>query len=83
MENKLYVARDKDDALYIYLGYPTKSDFEYRHGTSGNQACIGSLPNKLFPEVTFDGGPVELILSREGFTSSRASLPESKMNLLL
>lgn len=58
MNDKIYIARDKDGSLGIYYGKPTyDKDFDTFDGDSN---LIDYIHCYLYPEVTFENSPVEL-----------------------
>jgi hypothetical protein len=61
-ELELYLARDKDNSLYLYQGKPIKYSDVFRE-VLGNQVL--SVPNELYPEVTFDNSPKRIKLTIE------------------
>ena len=86
MENKdnpkFWIARDKNDNLYLYYDKPLKCD-DYFSATEtydgkpfpySKTLPKSKLPNNIFPEITFENSPKEIEL--------REPLPEPK-NLLL
>lgn len=59
----MYVARDKDGFLYVYMIKPTKGDKRWVLDLSERQADIYPIPRILFPEVKWeDEEPRELVL---------------------
>jgi hypothetical protein len=60
-ELELYIARDKDNSLYLYQGEPIKYSDVFRE-VLGNQVI--SIPSELYPEVVFNNSPkrIKLIL---------------------
>lgn len=61
---KLWIARDKDDCLYLYDRIPEKATDMFFERDKGNSLFIGK---SIFPEVTFENSPqeVELKLKNE------------------
>jgi hypothetical protein len=62
---KLWIARDKNNALGLYTVEPTLYDNKYYDGTYQSQMI--DLDENLFPEVTFENSPqqVEIKLVKE------------------
>lgn len=61
-EQVLWIARDKDNRLFIYEEKPYKEDEIF--------ACDGcsdywQLDEKLYPEVTFENSPKQLIIKED------------------
>lgn len=56
---KLYIARDKDDSLYLYDNVPENCSGGFLPRTGYN--CM-SLSDDLFPEITFKNSPQEVKL---------------------
>ena len=58
MNNKIYIARDKDGTLAIYNGKPT---YDEEFDTfDGDDNIIDYINSNLYPEVTFENSPVIL-----------------------
>lgn len=62
-EQVLWIARDKDNSLFIYEEKPYKKDDEIF-------ACEGfsdywQLAEELYPEVTFENSPKQLIIKQD------------------
>jgi len=56
---KLWIARDKNKALFLYLKKPIldeifEDSWDYPNG------CFGQLNENEFPEVTFENSPKEV-----------------------
>lgn len=67
---KLWIARDKDDCLYLYSKEPKLSeevDGIWVCGQYGTPVEVIALPSKMFLEVTFENSPqlVEIELVKE------------------
>ena len=62
---KLWISRDKNDALALYTEEPTLYYNEYYEGPYKSQRI--DLDENLFPEVTFENSPqqVEVKLVKE------------------
>jgi hypothetical protein len=62
MKKDLWLARDKDGDLYLYGGKPAllKGDSCF---DSDEDGWFSSLPNELYPEVTFLNSPIEVTLT--------------------
>ena len=56
---KLYIARDKDGALYLYDNMPNKRSEHFLPYTGYEYI---PLDDRLFPEVTFENSPQEVEL---------------------
>lgn len=61
-ELELYIARDKDNSLYLYQGKPIKYSDVFRE-VLGKQVL--AIPNELYPEVTFDNSPKRIKIAIE------------------
>lgn len=62
MNDKIYIARDKDGTLAIYDGKPIH-DEEFDTFTcddDGNGYLVDYVNMDLYPEVTYENSPVEL-----------------------
>ena len=66
---KLWIARDKDETLWIFKEYPIQKENLFYPTTdiTGKFTYYRSMPTDLFPEVTFENSPqmVELKLIKE------------------
>lgn len=60
MNDNIYIARDKDGFLGIYVGEPTYNEEFDTFDDNGNGNFIGCIDSDLCPEVTFENSPVEL-----------------------
>jgi hypothetical protein len=61
---KLWIARDKDDSLWVFENKPTRNEY----GVFGSEHIdFASLSETWFPEVTFENSPqmVEIKLIKE------------------
>lgn len=58
MNDKIYIARDKDGALAIYAGKPTYDEKFDTFDNDGN--IIDYINSNLYPEITFENSPVLL-----------------------
>ena len=54
---KLWIARDKDNDLYLYDDVPQKCK---THFIQQDYKSVMELSDKLFPEVTFENSPQEV-----------------------
>ena len=61
---KLWIARDKDETLWIFKEYPIKKEkiFHPTGDITGRFTYYRSMPTDLFPEVTFENSPQEVEL---------------------
>jgi hypothetical protein len=74
--NVIWIARDKDNSLFIYSGKPKKDLKDNRFiadvsnetiktytskGTFYNN--IAKLPDTMYPEVTWENSPIELTIN--------------------
>lgn len=61
---KLWIARDKDETLWLFEEYPIKREklFYPTEGINGNFTYYRSMPINIFPEVTFENSPQEVEL---------------------
>lgn len=57
----VWVARDKDGALWLYNNEPVKADFA---GIFHNGACGDGMPidDRIYPEITYDNSPIKIKL---------------------
>ena len=66
--NNLWVARDKDEMLYIYRGKPKKLETlfyaDYDLLQHSPEMEYFSLPKDMYPEVTWENSPKELIINK-------------------
>ena len=60
-EQVLWIARDKDNSLFIYSKKPIKNYDFYNYNT---EDVLDStiIPEELYPEVTFENSPKQLII---------------------
>ena len=61
---KLWIARDEDETLWIFEEYPIKKEnmFYPTTDTTGKFTYYRSMPEDIFPEVTFENSPREVEL---------------------
>ena len=61
---KLWIARDKDETLWLFKEYPIKKGeiFYPTIDTTGKFTYYRSMPEDIFPEVTFENSPREVEL---------------------
>lgn len=59
-ENVLWIARDKNKSLYLYDKKPFRREV---HFYAENDAWACYLDSSLYPEVTFENSPKQLILT--------------------
>ena len=62
---EFWIARDKDETLWLFKEYPIKKgEIFYPTDTTGKFTYYRSMPEDIFPEVTFENSPrkVELKL---------------------
>lgn len=57
---KLWIARDKDDCLYLYDSIPEKAPDMFFERGDGKSLFIGK---SIFPEITFENSPQEVELT--------------------
>lgn len=57
---KFWIARDKDNDLYLYPSKPRKGDYRFTCGYVYEDYI--NLNSDLFPEVTFENSPQEVEL---------------------
>ena len=62
---ELWIARDKDELLYLYEDKPNLAYSNAPYFNSANRRCY-ELPIGLFPEVTFENSPQEVELKLVG-----------------
>ena len=62
MNDKIYIARDKDGTLAIYEGKPVYyEEYEtFSCDDDSNGYLVGYVNGDLYPEVTYENSPVEL-----------------------
>lgn len=56
-DNTLWVARDSNNALYLYGKKPFKREIKFYAEADSWAIC---LPRDLFPELTFENSPKQL-----------------------
>jgi hypothetical protein len=61
---KFYIARDKDNKLYLYREKPLKSDVIFICQCNNNRhwSEYFELDESLFPEINFENSPKEVKL---------------------
>ena len=61
---KFWIARDKDETLWFFKEHPIKKEnlFYPTTDTIGKITYYRSMPENLFPEVTFENSPQEVEL---------------------
>ena len=61
---KFWIARDKDETLWIFEEYPIKKEniFYPTEDITGRLTYYRSMPTNIFPEVTFENSPQEVEL---------------------
>lgn len=61
---KLWIARDKDETLWIFEEYPIKKEkvFYPTGDITGRFTYYRSMPTDMFPEVTFENSPKQIEL---------------------
>lgn len=66
---KFWIARDKDETLWLFMEYPIKKENLFYPTTDiiGKFTYYRSMPMDIFPEITFENSPqqVELKLVKE------------------
>lgn len=64
---KLWIARDKDKSLFLYLNKPIINDDTFTVNWDELHWWDAQLTNDMFPEVTFENSPqmVEISLIKE------------------
>lgn len=63
---KLWIARDKNEKLWLFKEYPIKKGelfWPTKDNTTGKFTYYRSMPMDMFPEVTFENSPQEVELS--------------------
>ena len=61
---KLWVARDKDNLLFLYWKKPILDEvFEDSWDCPNGKGCFAELDKNEFPEVTFENSPQEVELT--------------------
>ena len=63
----LWVARDKDGRLYLHVSSekPIREGDEWMGYSGGERSDFLSLPNDLYPELTWGDEPVEVEIIRK------------------
>ena len=59
-ENTLWIARDSNKGLYLYDKKPFKRELNFY---AENDSWVCWLDKNLYPEITFENSPKQLILS--------------------
>ena len=64
---KLWIARDKDNSLFLYLNKPLINDDTFTVNWDEPNWWDAQLINDMFPEITFENSPqmVEVKLVKE------------------
>lgn len=83
MNQKFWIARDKDGQLCGYCSIPDKKTHMFYHESN---CCI--FDNNLYPEITFDNSPKEFILVSNNlnvgnFTNDDAILKFNELRQLI
>lgn len=63
-EQVLWIARDKDNSLFIYFKKPIKDYNSYICDTEDDLDPT-IIPEELYPEVTFENSPKQLIIKQD------------------
>lgn len=63
-EKVLWIARDKDNNLFIYSKRPIKDYNSYLYDDEDILDSI-IIPEELYPEVTFENSPKQLIIKED------------------
>lgn len=63
-EQVLWIARDKDNSLFIYSKKPIKNYNSYIYA-AGDDLNSVSIPEELYPELTFENSPKQLIIKQD------------------
>lgn len=58
---KLWIARDKDNLLFLYLKKPILDEV-FEDSWDSPKGCFAELNENEFPEVTFENSPQEVEL---------------------
>ena len=63
-ERILWIARDKDNSLFIYSKKPIKDYNTYMYAI---EDVLDStiIPEELYPELTFENSPKQLIIKQD------------------
>lgn len=65
MEEKvLWIARDKDNSLFIYSKKPIKNYNSYIYAAEDDLDST-SISEELYPEITFENSPKQLIIKQD------------------
>lgn len=62
MRIRIWIARDKNDELNIYLNKPVLDKDGYVFLPTGDAFRFFDIDKKLFPEVTFEKSPMQVEL---------------------
>lgn len=57
---KLWIARDKDNSLFLYLNKPLINDDTFTVNWDEPYWWDAQLTNDMFPEVTFENSPQQV-----------------------
>ena len=63
-EQVLWIARDKDNSLFIYSKKPIK-DYNFYKYDIEDVLDSTLIPEELYPEVTFENSPKQLIIKQD------------------
>ena len=63
-EQVLWIARDKDNSLFIYSKKPINNYNCYIYAAEDDLDST-SIPEELYPELTFENSPKQLIIKED------------------
>lgn len=63
-EQVLWIARDKDNSLFIYSKKPIK-DYNFYKYDIEDVLDSTLIPEELYPELTFENSPKQLIIKQD------------------
>ena len=63
-EQVLWIARDKDNSLFIYSKKPIK-DYNFYKYDIEDVLDSTLIPEELYPELTFENSPKQLIIKED------------------
>ena len=66
--NRLWIARDEDNKLYLYGHKPTRlgTTFKDEKDDGIHNGFLVKLPGDVFPEVTWENSPKQLMVKGGG-----------------
>ena len=84
MKSTLYIARDENGGLYLYNNKPIKEKFMNQDFFKPNKGDYDEIKidSTLFPEVTFENSPQQLVL-KQNWLMTVANYMKERRNKIL